>query len=294
MNPGAQDGGPRMRQGMAEVADGVRLHYRLSGEGPRTVLLLHGFPQTGHEWRAVTPALVAGGFRVVAPDYRGAGHSSRPPAGYDKWTLAGDVHALLRKVLHVEGPFVAVGHDVGAMIALAAAFRFRDEVSRLVLIDAPLQGTETMEGMRGDPRGWHVGFHGARDIAELLVQGRERAYLRYMLDVRVFDPSAIAAEDFEHYVAAYEAPGAMRAAFELYRAFEQDAADVKRALAAGGKLGMPALSIGGAAGGLGAAMQPMLAELAEDGAHLAAPNAAHWVPEENPQFVADAILRLAA
>ncbi|MBW8812280.1 MAG: alpha/beta hydrolase [Caulobacterales bacterium] len=282
-----------MRQATAQVAEGVRLHYRLMGEGLRTVVLLHGFPQTGHEWRAVMPALAAAGFQVVAPDYRGAGHSSRPAGGYDKWTLAGDIQALVRGPLAVRGPFVLVGHDVGAMVALAAAFRFRAEVSHLVLIDAPLQGTQAMEAMRGDPRGWHVAFHGARDIAELLVQGRERAYLRYMLDVRLFDPSAIAPADFEHYVAAYEAAGAMRAAFELYRAFERDAADVKRALAADGKLPMPALSIGGEAGGLGAAMRPMLAELAGDATHLTAPRSAHWVPEENPQFVAEAILRLA-
>jgi hypothetical protein len=69
--------------------------------------------------------------------------------------------------------------------------------------------------MRGDPRGWHAAFHSARDIAEFLVHGRERAYVRHMIDVRIFDPSAISADDFEIYVSAYEAPGAMRAAFEL-------------------------------------------------------------------------------
>ena len=57
----------------------------------------------------------------------------------------------------------------------------------------------------------------------LLVHGKERAYLQQMFAPRIFDPSAIAAADFDEYVRAYEAPGAMRAGFELYRTFAQDA-----------------------------------------------------------------------
>ena len=48
----------------------VRLHYVEAGEGP-LVLLLHGFPQFWYEWRHQIPALVEGGFRIVAPDMRG-------------------------------------------------------------------------------------------------------------------------------------------------------------------------------------------------------------------------------
>jgi pimeloyl-ACP methyl ester carboxylesterase len=272
----------------------VRLHCAVAGEGPRTAVLLHGFPQTSHEWRKITPQLVAHGFKVVCPDYRGAGASSKPPAGYDKWTMAGDIQALLRQHLKVEGPVLLVGHDIGAMIALAFALRFRSEVAQLVLIDAPLQGTTQMEQMRGDPRGWHVGFHSARDIAELLVQGRERAYLQYMIGVRINDPSAIPPEDFDVYVRAYEAAGAMRAGFEAYRAFDADAATVKRAIAESGKLQIPVMSIAGAGSGLDKWMPAMLREVAEQTRHETAPRSGHWVPEENPQFAGDAILRFAA
>src|ERR1051325_5810015 len=79
-----------IRHASAPVAEGVRLHYLEDGAGPRTVVLLHGFPQTCHAWRKVAPRLAAQGLRVIAPDYRGAGHSSKPPAGYDKWTIAAD------------------------------------------------------------------------------------------------------------------------------------------------------------------------------------------------------------
>jgi pimeloyl-ACP methyl ester carboxylesterase len=62
----------------------LRLHYVSAGDGERTVVLLHGFPQTWKAWRPVIPMLTAAGFRVIAPDYRGAGNSSRPLSGYDK------------------------------------------------------------------------------------------------------------------------------------------------------------------------------------------------------------------
>jgi pimeloyl-ACP methyl ester carboxylesterase len=282
----------QMRGGSAEVSPGVRLHVLEGGEGP-AVMLVHGFPQTSHEWREVAPALLAAGRRVVCPDYRGAGASSKPAGGYDKWTMAGDLRALARDHLGIEAPLTLVGHDLGAMVALAYAFRFREEVSRLVLMDAPLQGTEAMARMAGDPRGWHVAFHGARDIAERLVQGRERAYLQHMIAVRIFDAGAIGPEDFEAYVRAYEAPGAMRAAFEAYRAFDQDARDVRRALDEGGKLTVPVLALGGAEGGMGEAMAPMAAELAQTWRYAPIPRAAHWLPEENPQAVADHILAFA-
>lgn len=275
----------------AQVAEGIRLHYLAGGEGARTIVLLHGFPQTCHAWRKVMPRMIDRGLRVIAPDYRGAGYSSRPSRGYDKWTMAADIRALLEHEA-IEEPVVLVGHDIGAMVALAYAFRFRERVSELVLIDAPLQGTQAMELMRGDPRGWHVAFHGARDIAERLVEGRERSYLRYMIDVRIFDPSAIAPADFEHYVQAYEAAGAMRAAFELYRAFDEDAMRVKAELANAGKLRIPVLAVGGEAGGLGEAMRPMVQEIAEHARYLVAPDCAHWVPEENPIFLCDAILSM--
>jgi pimeloyl-ACP methyl ester carboxylesterase len=70
--------------GKALIEPGLSLHYVSAGRGDRVIVLLHGFPQTWHEWRHLIPSFVEAGYRVVAPDYRGAGHSSRPLAGYDK------------------------------------------------------------------------------------------------------------------------------------------------------------------------------------------------------------------
>src|SRR5918998_206114 len=88
-----------MNHGMADIEPGLRLHYVTAGESPRTIVLIHGFPQTWWEWREVIEPLVDAGYRVVAPDYRGAGNSWRPAGGYDKRTVARDLHHLLHEHL---------------------------------------------------------------------------------------------------------------------------------------------------------------------------------------------------
>ncbi|MDT0341847.1 alpha/beta fold hydrolase [Streptomyces litchfieldiae] len=275
--------------GMAETEPGLRLHYATAGEGPATVVLLHGFPQTWWEWRHLIPVLAAAGYRVVAPDYRGAGHSWRPAAGYDKRTMAADVHRLLTGHLGVRGPVALVGHDIGLMVAYAYAQAYRDEVTHLAVVDAPLPGTTVFDRLRGDPRVWHFAFHAARDVAELLVAGRERPYLQAFFDARVADPSAIGAADLDTYVTAYSAPGAMRAGFEVYRTFDQDAEDNRAALTANGKLTVPVLAVGGAISTTGPLIEEMMREVAENVTGLRVPGTGHWIPEENPAALADGL-----
>lgn len=110
-------------------------------------------------------------------------------------------------------------------------------------MDALLLGTTVFDRLKSDPRLWHFAFHNARDVSEMLVAGRERQYLETFFYARSFDPSAI---DLETYVSAYSAPGAMRAGFELYRAFERDAVDNCEALRRNGKLTIPVFAIAGA------------------------------------------------
>src|SRR5262249_31362506 len=101
------------------VTGGVRIHYRRLGSGP-PIVLLHGFPQTGHCWRKVMPALAAR-FTVVAPDLRGYGDSDRPPSGYDKRRMAADVAELIQTL--ALAPVVLVGHDRGGGVAPRLALR---------------------------------------------------------------------------------------------------------------------------------------------------------------------------
>ena len=139
--------------GRAEV-NGIRLHYRMAGSG-EPVVLLHGFPETSNAWRKVMPAL-AEHYTVVAPDLRGCGESDRPDTGYDKRTVAEDVHQLVHQL--GLGPINLVSHDVGMMVGYAYASAYPSEVKRLVLMEAALPGLGLEKLYDADkyPRMYHL------------------------------------------------------------------------------------------------------------------------------------------
>ena len=85
------------------------------GRGP-LVVLAHGFPELAWSWRHQIPALVAAGYRVLAPDMRGYGRSARPEAvgAYDVLTVGADLIGLLDAVGEEQAVFV--GHDWGASV----------------------------------------------------------------------------------------------------------------------------------------------------------------------------------
>ena len=76
--------------------NGVRLHYLTAGKGD-SVILLHGYAENSHMWRPLM-AQLAMNHTVIAPDLRGFGQSSKPMTGYDKKTMAQDIHALAQSL----------------------------------------------------------------------------------------------------------------------------------------------------------------------------------------------------
>lgn len=122
------------REGYVSGGD-TRFFVRAMGHGDRVALLLHGWPEDGGMWRRVAPLLVDAGYRVIAPDLKGFGRSSKPVTGYDPETLADEISQLIRN-LHVRKA-VLVGHDWGGAVALVTAFRHPGRVSSVVLIDSP-------------------------------------------------------------------------------------------------------------------------------------------------------------
>jgi pimeloyl-ACP methyl ester carboxylesterase len=121
----------------------------------------------------------------------------------------------------------------------------------------------------------------------MLVARREPQYLQTFFNVRNFDPSAI---DLETYVSAYSAPGAMRAGFELYRAFEQDAADNREILRRNGKLTIPVLAIAGEISNSGPLLEEMMREVADNVTAARVPATAHWIAEEAPRALTSTLL----
>ncbi|WP_197420547.1 alpha/beta fold hydrolase [Sphingomonas sp. CCH5-D11] len=277
----------------ADAGDGVRIRYGVAGEGPATMLLIHGYPETAIAWRKVVEPLVDAGFRVVAPDVRGAGGSSRPADGYDKRTLAADCAAVLDD-LGIEAPVCVVGHDIGLMIAYAFARRFPERISHLAVLDAPLPGTDAFDTVSlDDERVWHFHFHQAPDVPEALTAGREGYYLERFWHQLAYDAGAIDHATKASYVSDFSGPGGMRAGFALYRAFAQDAEDNRAALKHDGKLTLPVLAVAGEASGFATIIESMMQEVAENVTAVLIPRAGHWIAEENPAALVKALVGFA-
>src|ERR1700678_502679 len=112
---------------------GVRIEYEVTGQG-RSVVLLHGCPDSGRLWRHQVPALAGAGFQVIVPDLRGYGRSGKPEGveAYSLMALAGDVMAVLAD-LGIERAHV-VGHDWGAALAWGLASLAPGNVDHLVAL----------------------------------------------------------------------------------------------------------------------------------------------------------------
>lgn len=285
-----EETGASLQHEFAQIEPGVGIHYVSAGSGARAVVLLHGFPQTWRAWRHVIPRLVDEGFRVIAPDYRGAGNSSRPPSGYDKRTMASDIYRLLYEHLKLSSPVAMVGHDIGLMVAYAFAQAYQEDITHLIAVDAPLPGTAIFDQLRASPRNWQFSFHNVRDLPELLVAGRESHYLQWFFSFRMSNPEAITEADLQAYLAAYAAPGAMRAAFELYRSFDQDSKDNRDLIAAKGKLKIPVLVAVGATSPTAPLVRGMMEEVSSEAKILPIAGAGHWIAEERPDAFAAGLI----
>ena len=259
-----------------EIAtNGTTLHVRVGGSGP-AVVLLHGYGETGDMWVPLAKNLMTDRM-VVVPDLRGMGLSAKPPNGYDKRRQGHDFAGML-DALKIERTAL-VTHDIGNMVGYAFAALYRDRVTRLVLIDAPLPGVGPWDEILKNPLLWHFRFCGP-DM-ERLVAGRERIYLDRFWNEFSADPTRFSEAARRHYARLYARPGAMHAGFAQFAAFDQDAIDNKAFLAAG-KLEAPVLALGGEKS-FGLTMAVVMRFAAKDVEEGVIPNAGHWVMEENPE-----------
>jgi pimeloyl-ACP methyl ester carboxylesterase len=268
-------GGEPLEHHHADLGD-VRLHYVTAGAG-FPVVLLHGWPQSWFEWRKVIPGLAAR-FRVIAPDLRGLGESSRPADGYDKKTVGGDVWRLVHDVLGLDA-FYLVGHDWGGPTAYAVASAHPEGVRKLVILDVTIPG-DGSPGISQGGRRWHHAFHQTLDLPEALVTGREDIYLGWFY--RTYGAVPMAEADIAEYLRVYRQPGALRAGFSYYRAIPQDMAD-NASVTARLKLPMPVLALGGdRSWGRRMEVVESLRRMAVDVQGGMVENCGHWMPEEQP------------
>ncbi len=267
--------------------NGIRIHYRRAGAGP-PLYLLHGYPQTGHMWRKLVPGL-APHFELVMPDLRGYGDSDKPPAGYDKRTMAADIRALAHRLGHDR--LGLVGHDRGGRVAHRYALDHGETLERLMLLD--IEPTLTVFERMDAPlalAAWHWLFLPVPDLAETLIGARPEEMLRFLLRSWAGDPGAIEEEAVGEYLRCFRIPGTIRATCSDYRAgastdLEDDRRDRERRIEA------PLRVLWGGLGrrGEGPDLVEIWREKAREVSGRVIGGSGHFMPEEVPSVVVEEI-----
>jgi pimeloyl-ACP methyl ester carboxylesterase len=264
----------------------LRMHYVSAGQGP-PVVLVHGWPQTSYAWRLVQP-LLAREFTVIAPDVRGAGHTTKAATGYDADNMADDLHHLASALGLTD--VVVVGHDWGAVWAYHYAAQHPDNVAGIVNLEMLIPGTGLHEAaMVPKPNGryfWHMGWQSVPHIPETLIRGNEATYLRYIMENVAYDPTALTPDALDHYVESIRRPGALAASLAVYQQFWAHAAQAEQHRRV--KLTMPTLAYGGdglLADGPRKSMEQLAARV--EGGIIE--RCGHLVPEERPTWLAEAL-----
>jgi pimeloyl-ACP methyl ester carboxylesterase len=263
------------------TANGIRFHVEAEGNGP-LILLLHGFPQTWYMWKHVMPQLAAAGYRVVAPDLRGVGETSRPKRIRDyRLSVLGDDVAALVGALGAPKAHL-IGHDFGGIVAWEAAFTHPEAVDRLIIVNAPPQPAMFRTLLRSPRqllRSWYLFFFAIPGLPERLLTHRHAEVL-----VRMFELGQFSDEEIGLYRDAMAGPGAASAGLAWYRAAVRNAlADFQRLRAA--RVDAPTLVIWGEQDpALGTELNDRLERYVRRPLHIEyLPDVGHWVVQDVPE-----------
>ncbi len=294
----------------------ITLSVTEQGQGP-AVLMLHGFPEIGYSWRHQLPVLANAGYRVICPDQRGFGWSDCPDdvEDYDIFALTGDAIALLD---HLEiDQAVVVGHDWGSIVAWHLALFRPDRVRGLALMSVPYQPrgdrsfVSTIEAENPDgPFGYMLAFQTTDPPREQALDADPIATLRGMYwgggsEERESDapaaalPSFLSAGEFENYCRAFARTG-FGGGINWYRNLERNWLLTKPWHEA--TLSMPAMFLGGTADfvvdnadrDLSCRTDPIADRFDDLRFDVRVDGAGHWVQQEAPDAVNDALLEFLA
>jgi pimeloyl-ACP methyl ester carboxylesterase len=193
------------------AANGLSHFVRDSGdERAPAAILLHGFPDNSAVWERLTPYLVAGGYRIIAPDMRGFGETDMAPrvADYDIETGAAiDVIAIL-DALKIERAHL-VGHDFGAPVAWRLAAQEPRRFYSLAALSVGHMRAFLAAGAEQRRRSFYILVHQLRGVCEWLYRTCDWALLRRHWD---------GARDPEATINLLSRPGRLTAGLNWYRA----------------------------------------------------------------------------
>ncbi|MGE7415414.1 alpha/beta fold hydrolase [Methylobacterium tarhaniae] len=267
---------------------GLTLNIAEAGpaDGPLTVLL-HGFPEIWSGWRHQIGPLAAAGLRVVAPDQRGYGLSSRPEGikAYHLDRLAGDVIGLADALGHER--IRLVGHDWGGLVAWWVASHHPDRLERVAILNAPhpdVFGAYARRHPSQALRSFYVGLFQLPGLPEALLRAGDCAALRRAL-TSSSRTGAFSPDDLDLYAAAWRRPGAITAMLNWYRALRLPRQPAPAPILP------PVLVLWGerdTALERGLAAESL--RLCAQGAVRYFPDATHWLQHEEPEAVNAALI----
>ena len=251
------------------------------GEGDDVALLLHGFPECRISWRHQLAPLATLGWRVVAPDLRGYGDTTRPRER--------DAFRLDRLVEDVAGLFDAlgarrrllVGHDWGAVIAWMFAIRRVRPLDGLVIMNVPHPYVFRLvlrHSWRQRLRSWYVLFFQLPWLPERAMTAGHAELVARAFTGMARTPSAFPPEVLARYRDNALRPGAMTAMINYYRA---NAVAFVAASPPSAPVQVPTLMIWGEHdAALGLELTRGYDGLVADFTLVRLPDASHWVQQD--------------
>jgi pimeloyl-ACP methyl ester carboxylesterase len=261
------------------LARGLRFHVAEAGTGDPLVLV-HGWPQHWWMWRHVVP-LLAPHARLVMIDLRGFGWSDAPPGAYDKQTLADDLLAVLDALGLDQVRLMA--HDWGAWSGFLACLAAPERIEAFFALGCPRPGGRP--SARQLPEVWRFGYQVA--IASPVLGRRlvaDERFIERVIMGGAVQRQAWTPDDLRAFSAVLTEPARARASVSLYRTF------LAREVARGrhGRLRVPTRIM---LGRRDPAIPAVLLEGAQDNADDVtveiAEECGHFIPEEQPELVAE-------
>jgi len=264
--------------------DGTRLHYVSAGATGSPVVLVHGFPETWWVFHKLVP-LLAARHRVFVPDLRGFGDSAVATGQHDSATAARDLSELITR-LDV-GPVHLTGQDISGASTFRVVATRPDLVRSYTAIETGLPGFG-VEKLADVAHGgaWHIGVLTAPGIPEMLLAGRERAFLSdYALPSLCATPGAFTDLDVDELTRTYARPDAFRGAAGLYRSMLRESEEIREL--ASRPLATPVLAVGARSGDFTPAT---FRQVTDDVSSVRLDGVGHYVAMEAPGRLADALL----
>jgi len=280
---------------MIDTGD-VSINTLVGGEGKEVILLLHGHPENYLIWRDIAPSL-AKRYTVVVTDLRGYGDSSKPKGLPDHSNYSKRVMALDQvKVMEHLGfsQYHIVGHDRGARVCHRLMLDHPEKVLTCTMMDIlPTYDMYERTNREFATKYWHWFFYiQPFDFPERFLGADPDYFIRNNLLKKA---SLEAAKNFpedvlQDYIRCYSDPATVHGISEDYRAaesidLEHDIVDRST------KIKTPLLVLWGANGVVGKLWDILKGwqDLADDVSGFGIPDCGHFVPEEKPQIVLEAL-----